>query len=160
VEAREFLERCLVWFRSHPSAKSPDGRAAASDALNKGECLYARDEWNAAQAQYAQIVTRWPHLIGHVARARQRLLMLAARRGDSVSMMDNTQAVRALDTSWYGGQGHWIVEAKLAALHGDRAGAFELIQNADGFDFFPLHWDVDFRALWDYPRFVALLAKR
>jgi hypothetical protein len=127
-----------------------------------------------AQSHYMRILEERPH----ATEPRVRLAILAARDGkaEPAREMDAWLASLAGDALlraappdlhfYWGTPAAWLAltRARLAAAHGDRDAALDLLQQAVAAGLRHTHWmlhdDADFTALRREPRLRALLAPR
>ncbi len=148
--AQEALRESIAWLRS----QSHDTERSRAELA---ELLYRAERWDEARSLYEGLAQEFPENTGYLA----DLGRLAARTGDRDEALRISEDLRSPRHNLMGGY-RTQARARIAAVLGHRQQAMNLLREA--FDWGaqwnrwpPLHSDMDFESLHDYPPFQEFL---
>jgi len=156
----EIVDRVIDWYLSHSSSnvRGDTSPEATEDRWTLGYALYRRERWDEAEAYFRDLASTLPgdmDLTGALG-------VVSARRGDSAAARRFSDSLSALTDRGDAGRAlYW--QARIGSLLGERERAVSLLREAytrGRYVWMPVHRDMDFEPLRDYPPFRQFLRSR
>ncbi len=151
--AQEALGESIAWLSSQP-------HDTEQSRVELAELLYRAERWDEARSLYEELAEEYPENTWYLA----DLGRLAARTGDRDEALRISEDLRSSRHTLMEGY-RTQARARIAAVLGHRQQAMTLLREA--FDWGaqwnrwpPLHSDIDFESLHDYPPFQEFLRPR
>jgi predicted Zn-dependent protease len=144
------LNQALQWFETRPSEE----KASVGNRYDAARTFYSLGKWGEAKTLFEGLNSQVPDNISYLG----YLGVVAVQMGDKEGALKISKQFENDKRPYlFGVPAYW--RARIAALHGDKEGAVNLLRQAikQGYAYSDIHPTHDFESLEDFPPYIQLM---